>query len=200
MSAMGIVYDQMGRPEKAEDYVVPEIDDQGIALNMDLADTFKTVAHKHGLSKEQYQGVIKELTEVSIEATLKSKAAVDADVKSLVDEWGGAYDRNKAIAIAIAKQTGAPPNLVLLLEGTTPPTELAKYFHSLSASLKGEGVNLTAEPGNTGVMTPSDAISVMTEMRENREHPLNVPSSSGHKAALQKFSNLIKYAYPEARA
>lgn len=197
--AMGVVYDQMGRPEKSDQYEVPEIDNQGLQLNMDLAETFKEVAHKHGLNKQQYQGVIKELTETSIKQALEARANVDIDVKGLVDEWGHAYERNKTVAIAIAKQTGAPENLINLIAGPTPPTELVKYFHSLSASLKGEGINLSNDGGHEGVMTPTEAKEQMAEMRRNREHPLNIVSDPQHKAALVKFEKLAKDAYPEAR-
>lgn len=197
--ALGVVYDQMGRPEKPEGYEVPEIDNQGLQLNMDLAETFKAVAHKYGLNKDQYQGVIKELTETSITQALEVRAGVDKDVKGLVDEWGHAYERNKDMALAIAKQTGAPENLISLMAGPTPPTELVKFFHSLSTSLKGEGLNLTGDKGVDGVMTPTEAQEQMAEMRRNREHPLNIPSDPQHKNALDKFAKLVKYAYPEAR-
>lgn len=195
--ALETIYDQMGRPEKPEEYEVPEIDDQGLTLNMDMADPFKQIAHKYGLNKQQYQGVIKDLTEVSINAALESRSNVDADVKSLVDEWGMAYERNKSAAIAIAKQTGAPENIVNLVSSATPPSELVKYFYGLSASLKGEGLNLSGDQGSGGHLTPTEAQEQMSEMRRNPDHPLNVVSDPGHANALARYKGLAKYAYPK---
>jgi len=188
VDAMGKVYDQLGRPEKPEVYEVPKIDDQGIELDMSLAEDFKTIAHKHGLNQRH------------IAKSLEVRAGVDADVKALVTDWGVAYDKNIKLAVAGAEKTGAPKQLVALLKSAFPPSDLAKYFHSIATTLgDGEGNPLVTDDSTGNVVTPNEAQRQMQEMRSNKEHPLNNPANPAHGVAMSKFKALAQAAFHEAR-
>jgi len=198
--AMGRVYDQLGRPEKPETYTLPEIDSQGLELDMGLAEEFKGIAHKHGLNQRQYEGIVEELTGATIVKSLEARGKVNADVKALADEWGVAYDKNMKLAVAGAERTKAPKQLISLLKSPFPPSDLAKYFHSIATTLgDGEGNPLVTDATSNSVMTPLEAQRQMQEMRANKEHPINNPGDPTHAAAMARFKTLANAAFTEAR-
>lgn len=194
------IYDQLGRPEKSDAYEIPTIEDKGVKLDMSLAEEFKGIAHKYGLNQKQFDGVVKGLTGVSVTKAAEIGALVDADVQKLITEWGSAYEKNLKLAIAGAERTKAPVKLVSLLKSGKPPSDLAKYFHGVATTLgDGEGNPLVHDSGTGEVMTPNEAKLMMSEMRRNKEHPLNVPSDPAHQSALDKYKTLSESAFPEAR-
>lgn len=195
------VYDQMGRPAKADEYKIPEVDDKGLKLDMSLATDFKGIAHKYGLNQKQFNGIVEDLTGASIVKAEEARSVVDADVKKLLDEWGPvAYEPNLKLAIVGAEKTGAPDGIVGALKSGNPPYGLTKWLHQVATTLgDGEGNPLVTDTGTGQVLTPLDAKEQMSEMRRNADHPLNNPSYPGHGAALKKFSDLALLAHPEAR-
>jgi hypothetical protein len=199
-TVMSTLYDQLGRPEDADKYELPEIDSQGIELDMSLADNFKGIAHKYGLNQKQFKGIVEELTGVSVEKALDARAKADLDAKALVDDWGLAYEKNVKLAIAAAERTDAPLPMQEMLKKGSAPSDLYKYFHYIATTIgDGEGNPLVADAGTGGIVTPNEAKLQMSEMRRNSNHPLNHPSDPGHQAALEKYKKLAEAAFPEAQ-
>lgn len=96
--ALGTIWNQLGRPEKPEEYMVqvPEGHDKV------LAESFAKKAHELGLSRKQVEGIVAfnnlnfETTQKVQDAALgKAKTEAEATLKA---KWGAAYDQNMNIA------------------------------------------------------------------------------------------------------
>ncbi len=194
--ALERIYEQLGKPGEADAYTIPEIDNQGVNVDKGVIEKFKQIAFENGLSQTQFDNVVKSLTGDSIQQALEMQKRIDEDVQSLVKEWGAAYDKNLSIARAVAKKLGTPDFLMQPLLSGTPPSSSAKFFYSLAESIGKEGTEIIDNSGDDDVMTPAEAQMQMSEMRRNRDNPLNIPGDPGHKAALVKYQKLAHLAYP----
>lgn len=197
-AALERIYEQLGKPGEADAYTVPEIDNQGINIDMAIIEKFKQIAFENGLSQTQFENVVKSLTGDSIEKAVEMQKKIDEDVQSLVKEWGAAYEKNLKIARAVAKKLNTPDFLMKPLLSGTPPSTSAKFFFALAESIGKEGTEIIDNSGEQDVITPDEAKMQMSEMRRNKDNPLNHPSDPGHKAALVKYQKLAHLAYPSS--
>lgn len=195
--AMRTLYRQLGQPEEADGYKIPEIDTGDVAVDMSLADSFRGIAHEFGLSQRQYEGIIKKVTENNIRVAGENRDAHNEDQKSLHDEWGLAYDDNRKAALNVAKQTGAPQDLITAIEQRTASAATVKWLFDIHTQSGGEGLNFGRERGS-GVLAPGEAQAKIDEIMSNSEHPYWNAQHPGNKAAVQRVLELQKAANPEA--
>lgn len=195
--ALGTLYRQLGQPEAAEGYKIPEIDTGDTEVDMSLADSFRGIAHEFGLSQRQYEGIIRKVTENNIRVAGENRDAHNEDQKSLHDEWGLAYDDNRKAALNVAKQTGAPQDLITAIEKRTASAATLKWLFDIHKQSGGEGLNFGRERGS-GALAPGEAQAKIDEIMSNREHPYWNAQHPGNKAAVQRMLELQKAANPEA--
>lgn len=194
---MDTVFTQLGRPAEATEYQIPEIDNQGVNLDSAATEGFRAIAHKHGLSQRQFEGIVKDVTGANIQHALKQRDTLNEDLKTLHDEWGQAYDERTKAAQITAERIGAPANVIDALKNNRADAATIKMFYGLSSSLRGEGSGASGDPsGGSAVLTPAEAKMRISEIMNNSEHPYWKTSDPGHKAALETMLGLQKLANP----
>lgn len=195
--ALATVYNQLGRPESPDKYVIP---DMGEGVDNRTTEQFRDVAHRHGLTQKQFEGIVKDITQANLQGAQQFQAAHDAEMKSLRDqEWGVAYDDNLQLALNVAESTNAPPELVAAIKGNQATAATLKWLYGIGKQMVGEGKPLTSDQNNKdGRMIPSEAAARISEIMNNKQHPYWNPSDPGHNNALKRMLELQKMANPQA--
>lgn len=191
-------YNQMGRPAEVTGYKAPEISaPDGIMLQEDLPDTFKGIAHRYGLTQKQYEGVIKDYTQNTIDQAEDQLNHHRTAMKGLNDEWGMKYDSNikKAEAIRATYFNDVVPNL------DVAGADTVKAFANIAERFGKEGANqlienTRSEPSNSVV--PEEAQNRLDDILRNRDHAYWNASDPGHQRAVDKVVELTKMANPKS--
>ena len=178
------LYDAAGRPADAKGYQL-----EGVP------EAFLETAHAAGLNRQQVESLLE--YEKGVEAHHESAEhdAMTSGINTLRQEWGLAFDRKVEEgqrAVAFLEQTS--PGLAEALDATGAGNHPAmiRLFQALGANLKeGEGFAGSNQTGSG--LTPVEARAQIAEMQNNAEHPFN----KGDEAALERFHELHKFAYPE---
>ncbi|MGD1830994.1 MAG: hypothetical protein ACPKM1_15645 [Spirochaetaceae bacterium] len=201
---LGAVYSRLGRPEKAEEYAIPEIKDANgnvipaEKLDMSLAEAFKEIAHTKGLSQKQYGGIIEAITSMNITKNMEAAEKRQADQESLKSEWGAAHERNSEIVSNFLEKSGAPEMVMQALSKGLMDSKSMKWFHALATETLGDGKRfISDENRNKGVMTPDEAAIKISEIRNNKEHPYHKKDDPGHKAAMKYMRQLYLLKNPQ---
>ncbi len=183
-----------------EEYVMPEIDSQGVKLNDAEAVAFQQVARKHGLTQAQYQGIVADMTQANIETALANQQASADDSAALQTEWGAAHESRIRQISNFAEASGAPTELVNALKAGQVKSATAKWLYSLVESYsKGGGKQFDVPPQAPGVLTPADAELEAQAIRKNNDHPYNNPGAPGHEAAKKRMRELYKMIEPDSQ-
>jgi hypothetical protein len=188
-TAMEAFYTMAGRPAKPEDYAI-----DGIESDI-LVDGMREAAHKVGISQSQFKELIGVFPKVNeqLAAANESKAAErKAEIKKV---WGAAVEDNTTQALAVAIKTEAPPELIEAVKNGEANIATLKWLHALSKSMGVEGANLTTDPNRPNVpMTPDEARSRITEIRNNPKHPVWNVRDPMHAKSIEDWVKLHKYA------
>lgn len=187
----------LGRPDQPDGYEPPQVP-EGVQFPEERAAAFKQIAHKHGLTKEQFQGVLGEVLGMDAAAHTEQSQKVEADRAALKAEWGAAYDDRKNQVVKLMELTKAPDGIVEMAKSGAMGADAYKWFHSLSASFKGEGMQVAADTGGSSRLTPGEANERINEIYANRDHPFFIVSHPSHKEALNKMVELMAAANPKA--
>lgn len=198
--AMSTLLRSLGHPEKEDGYVVPEIKPEGdVELDLKPIDVFKPIAHKHGLTQRQFEGIVKDMSAANIQQAQEAKKVHDQNVKARMDEWGQAHDKNMDIIQNIADQTNAPENLKAAIRNGSVNKETAVWMLDVAHKLSGtEGINITVDRTRANTITPSEATSRINEIMNNRQHPYWDAGHPQHKQAVENMLKLQKAANPQA--
>jgi len=197
IEVMDVFYEQMGRPKESAAYNAPELKaPEGIVLQDGLAENFKGIAHKHGLSQKQYEGVIKDYTDSTIVQAELDLSQHQTGMKDLNDEWGMKFDSNmeKAEAIRSKYFSDVMPNLGVA------GAEAIKAFSNLADKFGKEGSgNLINEERkeHSDKVAPAEAKERLNDILSNREHAYWDASDPAHKQAVDKVLDLTKAANPD---
>lgn len=201
---MDAFYSKIGRPAKPEDYKIPEmkVEVEGYQMDMKPIEILRPIAHKHGVTQKQFEGIVKEMTEANAAMVVESGKAKAEKIKGLETEWGAAYEQNYSKAIAAAKNSKAPEALLKALESKQADPSVVKWLHSLSETMGGGEDNPLLRDKNSNnkppTMTPAEAQERIDEIMGNREHPYWIASHPQHKDAMERMLRLQKLAHPEA--
>lgn len=194
--ALGVIYDQLGRPEAPDKYTIPNLGD---GVDHTMTEQFRAVAHKHGLSQVQFEGIVKDITQANLKGAEDHKATHDAAILKLKEEdWGVAFDDNMKLCLNVAEQTGAPPELIQAIRSNQATPATLKWLVKIGKQA-GEGLNLTVDNSTgDGRLTPQEANARISEIMNNRDHAYWKPFDPGHKDALNRMLDLQKMANPQA--
>ncbi len=108
-SAWDSVYNKLGRPEKADEYSVPE---EGVS--QEIVDQFKKSfsadAHRLGLTNQQFAGLARVVSEqaAATEKTVEEKktATREEAIQQLREKFGAAYEQNVSLAKTAVERFG----------------------------------------------------------------------------------------------
>lgn len=188
------VYDALGRPKSAEEYKlsVPEGDDGGFAKL--AAGKF----HELGLTSKQAEGLAAWYNEQGSgrmnEMQQQQAAKAEADMQSLKQEWGGAFDENVEYGRRAAREYGLNAEKLSALENSLGTSEMLKLMATIGRA-QGESDFVTSSSGNTFGMTPSAAQQRITALRADKSWTAKY--IGGDADARSEMQRLMNLAYPE---
>ena len=193
----GGVWDQLGRPEKPEDYgfEAPEGSDGAFAKWM--GDTF----HKAGVPTGMARKIADAYQEFSQQVQQQQEDAhaqrVDTEAAALKLEWGAAGEQNMAVAQRAVRGLGVDEKTVDALEKAMGYAGVMKFFHSLGSKM-GESdfvAGSSAAPGGGGALSPDQAQVQIKELRTDKNFVKRY--NDGDRDAREQMAKLHKQAYPE---
>jgi len=199
-----IVYNRLGRPEKAEGYKLPDAKElnlpEGFQIPEESVKSFLTNAHKYGLTQKQARALYTDhiAAQAGEYSQIITKMNDDhaASDKALRGEYGKAYDAQVALANkTMVWAAGGDKDLASRLSdkyGNDPDFIKAMAFagNQMSEDILGPGA---PKPGQ---MTPESAKEEISAIENNPKHPYHVADNPDHKAALAKMESLYALAYP----
>jgi len=191
-------YSRMGVPEKPDKYAPPEFENTD-SLDTSPIDAFKPIAHKHGLTQKQFEGIVKDMTENNLKAAQDRKTTADQHMKELSDEWGAAFDKNMRFIQNVVQKTGAPEALLNAIVQGRIDAPSARWLLDIGKALGGEKTIMARDNSkNEGVMTPAEAKERIAEIYSNRDHAYWDRRNPGHQDAVNRMVELQKLANPDA--
>jgi len=109
--SLDAVLTALGRPDESTGYENVEIPD---VLTFDDArmTAFKEMAHKHGLTKDQFNGMLGDVLAVDAQAQTAMNEATVTSRQAIEQEWGAVFKERESQAIAAAEATGAPEAII----------------------------------------------------------------------------------------
>lgn len=188
------VYDALGRPKSADGYKlsVPEGDDGGFAKL--AAGKF----HELGLTSKQAEGLAAWYNEQGTgrmnEMQQQQAAKAEADMQSLKQEWGAAFDENVEYGRRAAREYGLNAEKLSALENSLGTSEMLKLMATIGRA-QGESDFVTSSSGNTFGMTPSAAQQRINALRADKTWTAKY--ISGDADARSEMQRLMNLAYPE---
>lgn len=195
---MNAVLSALGRPDEATGYENVDVPD-GITFSEDRMTAFKDMAHKHGLTKDQFNGMLKDVLGMDATAQQSMDEAVVTSRQAIEKEWGAVFKDREAQAIAAAEATGAPEAIIQMAKEGKIGGDTLKWMHSLAVKIGGGEGNFNKDDGNgSGRMTPSEAESQISDIMNNRAHPYWDSHHPENKAAIAKMLKLAAFADPSA--
>ena len=187
-------YRSMGMPEDVNGYKweTPEgksdPDDLGIIAE---------VAHKAGLSQDQFKTMVDNIMESKWTQEDQYEAEHKEAMAGLATEWGQAYDGNMAGVRNFLKLTDAPEGIVdLITQGAMSPEEI-KWLHKVATQTKSSVELADQQQQRQAALTPAEAQMRIAELLDNPAYwdaanPL-------HKSLQQKMLEYQQAAAPNAR-
>jgi len=193
--SMDAFYASIGRPQDATGYAYEAPEGRDVPTDFEA---FSQVAHKHGLSQEQFKGVLGDLLEGQWSQMDGMTETHNGEMQDLRGKWGMAYDDNMSAVKNFLRLTDAPEGVVeLMTEGAMSAKEI-EWIHSVANSTK-SSTELSQQTTTTvpNMMTPDEATMKISEMLNNVEHPYWNNSDPGHQRAVARMLELQKMAHPE---
>ncbi len=198
------VYHKLGLPQDVKDYDVKV--KEGISIDKEFNDRFKSTAHKAGILPKQAQALADWFGEENskAETTVLAEFKKDQDLRmnALKEKWGAAADERIQGAKQLISELASPELVKYLndsgLGGEPRVVEIFAELHNKYMKEAGEkGGRPNAEP----VMTPKEAQSeINTVMSQVSTHPYFIKDHPNHKAAVAEMQHLYKMANPAKSA
>ena len=191
-------YNKLGRPEKPDDYELPEIKDfpDDLPVQEAMVKDYREIAHTLGLSNKQtsqlYEWYQKQNATVYNNLVSQKADNLKSTETSLRKEWGKAYDEKVSSAkkmlefvsdndLGFFEEHGNNPSLIRTLSNIA-----AKMSED---TLGGRSKGLT--------MTPDEARQEIIKIKSDVKHPFNIEDHPERAMAISRMNDLYKMAYPD---
>ena len=187
-------YNQIGRPERSEDY---EFGDENGEL-----DGFRAFAHDTGLTQDQANSILSLYGEMQEEQETAQKEGIDElrtnTTVALQKEWGKYFDGKMDYAKRAFAQF-ASPELSQLMDssGLGNHPEMLRVFSKIG-ELLGEDSLVVGTGLGSSQLSPEQARQEIQALYSDKEfsNAYRDNKDPGHKQAMQKMDKLFKTAYP----
>ena len=195
-------YDSLGRPKDHAGYkntVAPKVD---TLLDPGVMETMQKTFHGLGLSEKQGQGILDAYMGIinsGYDASeARTQAAYQEGVAALKTDWGVNYDNNVKTAQLALRQLGDEALMKTIDEsglGNNPA--FIKFMHAVGVKLLDDEA-IGGDGGGAFGGTPMAAQQEIERLKIDMEFQtaLNTAAHPGHKAAVDRWENLFRQAYP----
>lgn len=187
------VWEKLGRPQRPDGYklTAPKLP-EGQKLPATLSEGFSAFAHSIGLSNWQAQRVVDHVGgKLAAEINPGPAKSVAETQKALKDAWGGAYERNLAVANRAIQYAGGEKLLAALRRtGAANDPDVAIAFARLGAYLAEDGV-----VSGEGPVGQASAKADLDKILNDKAHPYWVRNHPGHKDAMREVERLNQMLY-----
>jgi hypothetical protein len=188
-TAMGAIYDRLGRPKTAKDYGIEVPKENGDPKQAEWAgDLF----HKAGLTKAQGEAISKAWNERQTQAFTQIKEAstlakTQADA-ALTKEWGAAYAQNVELANKGAATLGLTPDEVEGIGALKGREVLMKKLMDIGRSLGEATFHGGTKPAGDTKFSPDGAQTKIKELMSDVDFRSRL--NAGDKAAITQWTAL----------
>jgi hypothetical protein len=173
---------KLGLPDSADGYGALDVAE--FDPNSESYAALKGMAHKAGLTKNQFKELAASIHSTDIEAKTQKSEALAADKAQLKGEWGEAFDQRMKLASNMAEKTGAPKALVESIAQGRVDSATAKWLYDLSQQLGGEIAQFRETQINVASNVEMEAN--IEEIMGNQDGPYWNPSHPSHKRTVDK--------------
>lgn len=191
------IWQSLGKPGEASEYDVEVPEALSQAIGDERIEQFREIAHKHNLTKDQFQGVVGEILAADAQ---NYEAAVNAQKEgqnALRTKWGDAYEQRMGEIAGMMEQTGAPESLTKAVQEGNIDAAALEWIHGLHGRMdQDEGQNLSRDQGQ-GRLTPDEAENQLQEILNNRQHAYWDAGHPDHQRAIEKVTKLGRAARPQ---
>ena len=190
-------YNQIGRPERSEDY---EFGDENGEL-----DGFRAFAHDTGLTQDQANSILSLYGEMQEEQETAQKEGIDElrtnTTVALQKEWGKNFEGNMDYAKRAYSQFATPGLSEVLDEtGLGNHPEMIRAFSKIGQLLGEESLAVGTGLGQSQ-MSPQAAQEEIQALYSDQDFSKAYRDNRdpGHQTAMRKMDRLYKQAYPTQR-
>ncbi len=188
-------YNELGRPETADGYETPELEvPEEVKQFVDTTrvEGFKQLAHKYGLSEDQYKGIVTEFMQQEIGGVKQSYddqvAKANETKTTLRNEWGEKTDERIAGAQKII-DAFADESSYEFFNANNKDAGLIRFLDGISQKLSSDSINSTGQTQVT--MSKADAQARMNEILQSDDYWVEIPTP-GAKSVRQEYQELAK--------
>ncbi len=193
-------YNSLGRPEKPDGYQFQKPEGfQG--YSDEFAGSFRTEAHKHGLTTKQAAAMHDWFVKAAIDGEQVAGVKALEDGKTLDTtlrtKWGAAYDAKVAAGRKAAKAF-APPEVIDQLEKSLgSAAAVTELFANIGEKMGEDG--LVGSGGTSFAVTPEQAKAELAKLdaqMNDQKGPAMDKFHPEHKAWMDRRTQLFAAAYP----
>src|SRR5262245_31111527 len=192
-------YKKLGWPEKPDDYQF-KAPEEAQEYSGELADWFRTTAHKHHIPDALAETLHVEFVSNYLDGA-KTRAANDATQhaewdRTLHREFGNAYDQRVEIARRAVRTFGDAELIKVLNDsGLGDHPSVVRAFAKMGMKLGEQNLMVGDEQHGSG-MTPTEAQDKISAIRRDAKHAFNNPGAPDHAHAVAQMRTLYESAYP----
>lgn len=187
----------MGHPEEASKYELPEAPE---GTNMSEAESFRAIAHKYGLTNEQFKGIVSEVMQGNLARAEEDGKQHAQAMQTLRTDWGLKFDANMSKIKNLIKTTSGPEVLLGAIDEGRASVDTLIWLAEIADRFAETDPNLTKDKNNNvdSVLAPGEARKRLNEIYANRKHPYWDARHPGHDDAIAEVIRLQGFANPDA--
>jgi hypothetical protein len=155
----GAFFNQLGKPESAEGYAVPE------GIELPDIDALKQIAFASNMTAKQFADQISAMAAARGDADSNFSAARKADMDGLAKEWGATYDGNITNIDRFLEMTGAPESFIAAHKDGRMSAADYRWLNKIVMAGDEGTEAATIEVQSTG-MTPAQGVQMANDIRE----------------------------------
>jgi hypothetical protein len=194
------IFEKLGLPKEADKY---DVNLEKSDLSPEMIAAFKEQAFGLGIMPNQAKKLLEFFNNKQVEAKtsaqLNLKATFEKNMNLIKEEWGEAFNENAAKAKAALKEFGGSEDDIKYIRqnfGADPAVLrlLAKAGETLAEDkVRGEGGT------NSNLLTPSQALAKIGQIKADINGPYFNPTHSDHAATKAEVKRLYELANPKKK-
>lgn len=196
-SAMGPVWDRLGRPKDATGYKVPE------GIDAERIKPFLGELHQMGAPAPMVEKALGAMVKMAQDAEQARIAEFntksDNELAGLRKEWGNAFEQEVARGRRAAKEAGLAKEEIDAIERVLGTAKTMKAFAKLGQQFSEDKLDGGGTGGQFQAMTPDAAKSKIQSMFADKDFMARYTSKSAQirQGAIAEMERLQRFANPE---